>query len=124
MMESAFRRCRTCGVRFEGDIEDICPHCVSDGLWRELQSFQSRLTELLEDFPTACLMVDCCPTVRSRLQAWTVLSSQLLDDIPTAWLMVDLCPTVRGRLQAWTVLSSQLLTDLNDYLRPSDSCLP
>lgn len=92
MMESDFRRCRSCGDQLEEDSEDTCPDCVSERLWKDLLSFRSDLSQLVENFPTAVLLVDRCPTVRSRLQDWAVLSSQLL-------------------------------TDLDDYFRPSDSCL-
>jgi hypothetical protein len=93
MMESDFRRCRSCGDQLEEDSEDICPDCVSERRRMDLLSFRFDLSQLVGKFPTADLLVDRCPTVRSRLQDWTVLSSRLL-------------------------------TDLDDYLGPSDSCIP
>ena len=92
MMESDHRRCQSCRDQLEEGSEDTCPDCVSESRWKDLLSFRSDLSQLVENFPTAVLLVDRCPTVRSRLQDWVVLSSQLL-------------------------------TDLDDYLRPSDSCL-
>ena len=92
MMESDLRRCRSCGDQLEADSEAVCPDCVSQLRWKDLLSFRSDLSQLVENFPTAVLLVDRCPTVRSRLQDWAVLSSQLL-------------------------------TDLDEYFRPSDSCL-
>jgi len=91
-MESDFPRCQSCGDQLEEDSKDTCPDCVSESHWKDLLSFRSDLSQLMENFPAAVLLVDHCPTVRSRLQDWTTLSSQLM-------------------------------TDLDDYLRPSDSCL-
>ena len=92
MMESPSTRCPDCGEILT-NRERYCESCLSERLWKDLQSFRSDLSQLVEKFPTAVLLVDRCPTVRSRLQDWTILSSQLL-------------------------------TDLEDYFRPSNSCLP
>lgn len=78
MMESDFRRCRSCGDQLEEDSEDICPDCVSESRWKDLLSFRSDLSQLVGKYPSAALLVDRCSTVRNRLQDWTVLSSQLL----------------------------------------------
>ena len=90
MMESTSKRCRDCGeLLTEG--ESLCEHCLSERRWKDLLSFRDDLSKLLENFPTAVLLVDRCPTVRSRLQDWTLLSSQLLNDLDDYFRPPDSC---------------------------------
>lgn len=91
MMESDLRRCHSFRDQLEKDSEDTCPDCVSESLWKDLLSFRSDLSQLVENFPTAVLLVDRCPTVRSRLQDWAVLSSQLLTDLDEYFRPSDRC---------------------------------
>ncbi len=92
MTDSTSARCPDCGDILT-DSENICERCLSERNWKDLRSFRDDFQRLKEKYPDAANLVDRCPTVRSRLHEWVVLSSQLL-------------------------------TDLNDYFRPSDSCLP
>ena len=85
-----FRRCRSCGDRFPEDSENDCPECVSDRKWKELQSFRSGLSQLLEKFPTAALLVEC-PTLRNRTASWTESSSQLLAGLDDFFHPSDSC---------------------------------
>lgn len=90
MMESPSALCPDCGEILT-DGERYCESCLSERLWKDLQSFRSDLTQLVENFPTAVLLVDRCPTVRSRLQDWTILSSQLLTDLDDYFQPSDSC---------------------------------
>ena len=92
MMEPPSARCQECGEPLT-DVERYCESCLSERRWKDLLSFRDDLSQLVENFPTAALLVDRCPTVRSRLQDWAILSSQLM-------------------------------ADLDEYFRPSGSCLP
>ena len=51
MMESDLRRCRSCGDQLEADSEAVCPDCVSQLRWKDLLSFRSDLSQLVENFP-------------------------------------------------------------------------
>jgi hypothetical protein len=91
MMESDFRRCRSCGDQLEDDSEDTCPDCVSERRRKDLLSFRSGLSQLVGKFPNAASLVDRCPTVRIRFQDWTALSSQLLTDLDDYFGPSDSC---------------------------------
>lgn len=90
MMESPSTLCQDCGEILT-DAERFCESCLSERRWKDLLSFRSDLSQLLENFPTAVLLVDRCPTVRSRLQDWAILSSQLLTDLDDYFQPSDSC---------------------------------
>lgn len=80
MMESPLTHCPDCG-EIPTDGERYCESCLSERRWKDLESFRSDLSQLVENFPTAVFLVDRCPTVRSRLEDWAILSSQLQTDL-------------------------------------------
>ena len=92
-----------------------------------MMEFLSRLCpecgEILDEEQSLC---ESCLSERKwkDLLSFRVDLQQLVEKYPEAAALVDRCPTVRQRCSDWSLPTSQLLTDLDDYFRPSDSCLP
>jgi hypothetical protein len=91
MMESDFRRCRSCGDKLEEDSEDTCPDCVSEHRRKDLLSFRSELRQFYEKFSVIAAAMDFCPTVCSRISALLQLIHQVLTDLDDYFGPSDSC---------------------------------